>query len=136
VIANSLLRRVTGLATGGIRLGVNIVSSLVEQVRGDASSSSRSSSSGEAPASSPASTVEPPPAAPSPETAHRRAAAKAAKPATQQEREAIAETIRDRQPDVGELADPDLDVAEVQAQLQAKHTVEAHEEERELRHRG
>lgn len=41
------------------------------------------------------------------------------------EREAIAEAVRERQANVGELADPDLDVAEVQAQLQAKHAVEA-----------
>lgn len=47
------------------------------------------------------------------------------------EREAIAEAVRERQPDVGELADPDLDVAEVQAQLQAKHAVEAREEARQ-----
>jgi hypothetical protein len=39
-------------------------------------------------------------------------------------REAVVEAVRDRQPDVGELADPDLDVAEVQAQLQAKHAIE------------
>jgi hypothetical protein len=44
------------------------------------------------------------------------------------EREAIAQAVRERQPDVGELADPDLDVAEVQAQLQAKHAIEAREE--------
>jgi hypothetical protein len=47
------------------------------------------------------------------------------------EREAIAEAVRERQPDVGELADPDLDVAEVQARLQAKHAVEAREESTE-----
>lgn len=44
------------------------------------------------------------------------------------EREAVAQAVRERQPDVGELADPDLDVAEVQAQLQAKHAIEAREE--------
>lgn len=47
------------------------------------------------------------------------------------EREAIAEAVRERQPDVGELADPDLDVAEVQAQLQAKHAIETREEARQ-----
>jgi hypothetical protein len=47
------------------------------------------------------------------------------------EREAIAEAVRERQPDVGELADPELDVAEVQAQLQAKHAVELREEEKQ-----
>jgi hypothetical protein len=46
------------------------------------------------------------------------------------EQEAIAREIRRRQPDVGELADPDLDVAEVQAELEAKHIVEAREEAR------
>jgi hypothetical protein len=45
------------------------------------------------------------------------------------EREAIAEAVRERQPDVGELADPDLDVADVQAELQAKHAIEAREED-------
>jgi hypothetical protein len=44
------------------------------------------------------------------------------------EREAIAEAVRERQADVGELADPDLDVADVQAQLQAKHALEEREE--------
>lgn len=44
------------------------------------------------------------------------------------ERDAIADAVRERQPNVGELADPELDVAEVQAQLQAKHAVEAREE--------
>jgi hypothetical protein len=39
-------------------------------------------------------------------------------------RAAIEEAVRERQPEVGELADPDLDVAEVQAQLQAKHALE------------
>lgn len=56
-----------------------------------------------------------------------RAATKPETPPAQDleaEREAIAEAVRDRQPDVGELADPDLDVAEVQAQLQAKHAIE------------
>jgi hypothetical protein len=47
---------------------------------------------------------------------------------TDAEREAIAEAVRERQPNVGELADPDLDVAEVQAQLQAKHAIEMREE--------
>jgi hypothetical protein len=47
------------------------------------------------------------------------------------EREAIAEAVRERQPDVGELADPELDVAEVQAELQAKHAIEAREEDTE-----
>lgn len=42
-------------------------------------------------------------------------------------REAIVDDVRERQPDVGELADPDLDVAEVQAQLRAKHAVAEHE---------
>jgi hypothetical protein len=52
-------------------------------------------------------------------------------PDVEAEREAIAEAVRERQPDVGELADPELDVAEVQAQLQAKHAVELHEEEKQ-----
>ena len=51
-----------------------------------------------------------------------------ASPDTNADREAIAQAVRERQPDVGELADPDLDVAEVQAQLQAKHAIEAREE--------
>ena len=38
------------------------------------------------------------------------------------ERAAVAAAVRERQPDEGELADPEL--AEVQAQLQAKHAVE------------
>lgn len=49
------------------------------------------------------------------------------------EREAIAEAVRERQPDVGELADPNLDVAEVQAQLQAKHAVEERVEAEQAR---
>jgi hypothetical protein len=44
------------------------------------------------------------------------------------EREAIEEAVRERQPNVGELADRDLDVAEVQAHLQAKHAIETREE--------
>jgi hypothetical protein len=40
------------------------------------------------------------------------------------ERDMIAEAIRAEQPEVGELADPELDVADVQAQLRAKHLVE------------
>ncbi|MDT4916666.1 MAG: hypothetical protein QOH89_1366 [Pseudonocardiales bacterium] len=48
------------------------------------------------------------------------------------EREAIVEAVRERQPDVGELADPDLDVAEVQAQLQAKHAIELREEAKQM----
>jgi hypothetical protein len=47
------------------------------------------------------------------------------------DREAIAEAVRERQPDVGELADPELDVADVQAELQAKHAIEAREEDTE-----
>jgi hypothetical protein len=49
-------------------------------------------------------------------------------PDLEAEREAIAEAVRESQPDVGELADPDLDVADVQAQLQAKHTIEEREQ--------
>lgn len=49
----------------------------------------------------------------------------AASPDRDAEREAVAEAIREQQPDVGELADPNLDVAEVQAELQAKHALEA-----------
>jgi hypothetical protein len=63
----------------------------------------------------------------SPELPNRHAATKPATASAQElaaEREAIAEAVRERQPDVGELADPDLDVAEVQAELQAKHAVE------------
>jgi hypothetical protein len=44
------------------------------------------------------------------------------------EREAIFEAVRENQPTVGELADPDLDVADVQAQLQAKHALEEREQ--------
>jgi hypothetical protein len=51
----------------------------------------------------------------------------------QAEQEAIAEAVRERQPDVGELADPNLDVAEVQARLQAKHAVELRLEAEENR---
>jgi hypothetical protein len=40
------------------------------------------------------------------------------------EREQIAEAIRAEQAEVGELADPELDVADVQAKLRAKHIVE------------
>ena len=54
----------------------------------------------------------------------------AAAPDREAEREAIAEAVRERQPDVGELADPNLDVAEVQAELQAKHALEARDESR------
>lgn len=54
----------------------------------------------------------------------------------QHDREEIAKAVREQQPTVGELADPDLDVAEVQAQLRAKHAVEARQEERRLRERG
>jgi hypothetical protein len=51
-------------------------------------------------------------------------------------REAIVEAVRERQPDVGELADPNLDVAEVQAQLQAKHALEERSIAREGDRRG
>jgi hypothetical protein len=51
----------------------------------------------------------------------------------EQEREQIAEAIRAEQPDVGELADPDLDVAEVQAQLRAKHLIEERLEQERTR---
>jgi hypothetical protein len=54
--------------------------------------------------------------------------AAATSPDVEAEREAIVEAVRERQPDVGELADPDLDVAEVQAQLQAKHAIQEREE--------
>ena len=47
------------------------------------------------------------------------------------ERDAIAEAVREHQANVGELADPDLDVADVQAELQAKHAIEAREEDTE-----
>ena len=52
------------------------------------------------------------------------------------EREQIAETILEEEPVVGERADPDLDVAEVQAQLRAKHAVEEREEQRRLKEEG
>jgi hypothetical protein len=48
------------------------------------------------------------------------------------DREAIVEAVREHQPDVGELADPDLDVSEVQAQLQAKHAIELREEAKHM----
>jgi hypothetical protein len=54
----------------------------------------------------------------------------------QHDREEIAEAVRQQQPSVGELADPDLDVAEVQAQLRAKHAVEEREEARLFKERG
>jgi hypothetical protein len=49
------------------------------------------------------------------------------------EREQIAEAIRAEQPDVGELADPELDVADVQARLRAKHLVEERLEQQQRR---
>jgi hypothetical protein len=67
---------------------------------------------------------------PAPAAAERDAGPAAASPDLDAEREAVAEAVREQQPDVGELADPELDVAEVQARLQAKHAIEARDEAR------
>jgi hypothetical protein len=53
-------------------------------------------------------------------------AAQPAEPDVELEREQVAGMIRKEQPGTGELTDPDL--AEVQAQLRAKHIVEEHHE--------
>jgi hypothetical protein len=52
------------------------------------------------------------------------------------DREQIADAIRAEAPEVGERADPDLDVADVQAELRAKHAVEEREEQRRLTQRA
>jgi hypothetical protein len=57
-------------------------------------------------------------------------------PDLEEEREQIVEHILEEQPAVGELADPDLDVAEVQAELRAKHLIQEREEERQLKEDG
>jgi hypothetical protein len=54
-----------------------------------------------------------------------------------EEIERVAEVILDEQeqkPIAGELADPELDVAEVQAQLRAKHLLEEHAAQRGQQH--
>jgi hypothetical protein len=53
-----------------------------------------------------------------------------------QEWEQVAAAVRAEQADVGELADPNLDVADVQAELRAKHIVEERLEQRTPRSRG
>jgi len=53
----------------------------------------------------------------------------------EEERAEIAATILEQEPVVGERADPNLDVAEVQAQLRAKHIVEERLEEEQLKQR-
>lgn len=47
----------------------------------------------------------------------------------------VAEAILEEEPAVGERADPDLDVAEVQAQLRAKHLIEEREQVQQLKRR-
>jgi hypothetical protein len=51
----------------------------------------------------------------------------------------VAETLREEQqetPVVGELADPELDVADVQAELRAKHLLQEQEEEQRRKQDG
>jgi hypothetical protein len=56
-------------------------------------------------------------------------------PDVEEEREHIVEAILD-EPAVGELADPELDVADVQAQLRAKHLLQEREEQERLKAEG
>lgn len=57
-------------------------------------------------------------------------------PTLEDEVERVAEELLEEQeqkPVAGELADPDLDVAEVQAELRAKHLLQEHDEEQRLK---
>jgi hypothetical protein len=130
MIADTLIRKAAGLGIAGLSTSLSLVESRVRPgSRAQAGLQSARHVLNSA-ANAIAAQAEHPEASRPQRSAPPREAStprgEAAEPAADldAEREAVAEAIRERQPDVGELADPELDVAEVQAQLQAKHAIE------------